>query len=604
MGKRMSYACREALNREPPLSEIGLLLRLWRRPSGWMRAHWMRCGKGTGRPASYVRLLKSAAFNDTRAFDVDVVWYVADSPDQTNQPIESDVSGIYSDQADLIGQARKLNAILESAVDAIITINEHGVITAVNPAAGRLFDYPQDAFLGRNVHFLMPEPYHSAHDGYIANYRSTGSRKIIGIGREAMGRRRDGSVFPMHLAVSEFEMDGRVHFTGVIRDLSAQKATEQALRQAQKMEAMGQLTGGIAHDFNNLLTIIIGNLEMLEAKLTTTGQRELATEALEAADLGARLTSRLLAFARRSHLEPEVVNLNDFVLGLTDMLHRTMGSTISLSNALTPRLWPTRIDPSQVESAIVNLAVNARDAMPSGGRLIIETGNVSVDEFMSVELDGLHAGDYVRLTVADTGEGMPASVRERAFEPFFTTKEQGRGTGLGLSMIYGFAKQSGGHATIYSEIGHGTTVNIYLPRHQTEAPSDDQQLENAPVSGLRTVLVVEDDPRVRKLTVNRLGSLNYATLVAADAREALAILESGAEIDLVFTDLVMPGGMSGYELAHHVAKKWPNLPVLLTSGYADELVRREPDAIAHLKVLGKPYRLADLAQAIAETLGD
>ncbi|MBJ3783163.1 PAS domain S-box protein [Devosia sediminis] len=508
----------------------------------------------------------------------------------------------FPEQADLVGQARKLQAILESAVDAIITIDGRGTITTVNPAAARLFDYPQDAFIGQNVHFLMPEPYHSAHDGYIANYRRTGAAKIIGIGREVTGRRRDGSLFPMHLAVSEFEMDGRVHFTGIIHDLSAQKATEQALRQAQKMEAMGQLTGGIAHDFNNLLTVIIGNLEMLEAKLTTSGQRELAIEALEAADLGARLTARLLAFARRSHLEPEVVNLNDFVLGLTDMLHRTMGSTISLSNALTPRLWMTRIDPSQVESAIVNLAVNARDAMPQGGRLIIETGNVSVDAAMSEDLDGLAPGDYVRLSVADTGEGMPADVRERAFEPFFTTKEKGRGTGLGLSMIYGFAKQSGGHATIYSEIGRGTSVNIYLPRHGTASAVEAEPEEAAVPPAGKTVLVVEDDPRVRKLTVTRLETLGYATLVAADAHEALAILGRGAEVDLVFTDLVMPGGISGYELARRVAEQWPGLNVLLTSGYADELVRRDEDAIAHLKVLSKPYRMADLAQAIAEAL--
>ena len=507
------------------------------------------------------------------------------------------------DQNALMGQARKLQAMLVSAVDAIITIDGAGIITTVNPAAARLFGYPESDFIGRNVKFLMPEPYHSAHDGYIANYRRTGERKIIGIGREVTGRRRDGTQFPMHLAVSQFEMDGRVHFTGIIHDLSAQKATEQALRQAQKMEAMGQLTGGIAHDFNNLLTVVIGNLEMLEAKLTTSGQRELVTEALEAADLGARLTARLLAFARRSHLEPEVVNLNDFVLGLTDMLHRTLGPTISLSNALTPRLWPTRIDPSQVESAIVNLAVNARDAMPDGGRLIIETSNVTVDRAMSDDLDALAAGDYVRLSVADTGQGMPPEVRDRAFEPFFTTKETGRGTGLGLSMIYGFAKQSGGHATIYSEPGRGTTVNIYLPRHGAPAVEHEDRAEAVAQLTGKTILVVEDDPRVRRLTVNRLDSLGYATLVAADAQEALTILHSGAtDIDLVFTDLVMPGGMSGYELAHRVAENWPHLPVLLTSGYADELVRRDSDVIDHLRVLNKPYRQAELASAIAEAL--
>lgn len=492
--------------------------------------------------------------------------------------------------------------MLEFAVDAIITIDGDAIITTVNPAAARLFGYAESEFIGRNVKFLMPEPYHSAHDGYIASYRSTGTRRIIGIGREVTGRRSDGTQFPMHLAVSEFEADGKVHFTGIIRDLSVQKATEHALRQAQKMEAMGQLTGGIAHDFNNLLTVIIGNMEMLEGRLTTALQQELAREVLEAADLGARLTARLLAFARKSHLEPEVVNLNDFVLGLTDLLHRTLGSTIALSSALTPRLWSTRVDPSQVESAIVNLALNARDAMPDGGRLMIETANIGVDAAMSDELDGLAPGDYVRLSVLDTGVGMLPEVRERVFEPFFTTKEKGRGTGLGLSMIYGFAKQSGGHATVYSELGLGTTFNIYLPRDGAlGVPGADLPSESAGSRSGAVVLVVEDDSRVRKLTVNRLEDLGYVTLIAADAAEALQLLQSGAKPDLVFSDLVMPG-ISGYELARRLAVHYPQLPVLLTSGYADELARRDADAVAHLKVLRKPYRQADLAAAIAEAL--
>jgi PAS domain S-box-containing protein len=502
----------------------------------------------------------------------------------------------------LLGQARKLQAMLESAVDAIITIDGKGIITTVNPAAARLFGYEQHEFLGRNVHFLMPEPYHSEHDGYIHNYRTTGRRKIIGIGREVTGRRRDGTLFPMHLAVSEFEMDGRVHFTGIIHDLSATKATEMALRQAQKMEAMGQLTGGIAHDFNNLLTVIIGNLEMLEGKLTTPLQRELTTEALEAADLGARLTARLLAFARRSHLEPESVNLNNFVVGLTDMLHRTLGATIYLSNALTPNLWSARVDPSQVESAIVNLAVNARDAMPEGGRLLIETGNAAIDMDMSEKLDGLPPGDYVRLAVSDTGTGMPASVRERAFEPFFTTKEQGRGTGLGLSMIYGFAKQSGGLATIDSVEGKGTTVTIYLPRHRVEPVQLDEMDGGAALpGGGQVILAVEDDHRVRKLTVTRLSQLGYTVLAAASGAEALELLKSKA-VDLLFTDVVMPGGMSGYELRQQVRALYPQMPVLLTSGYAEELAGNQVKPDADLKILRKPYRMADLAAAIDDAL--
>lgn len=503
----------------------------------------------------------------------------------------------------LLGQARKLQAMLESAVDAIITIDATGIITTVNPAAARLFGYELEEFIGQNVRFLMPEPYLSEHDNYIRNYRSTGRKRIIGIGREVTGRRRDGSLFPMHLAVSEFEMDGRTHFTGIIHDLSAHKATEMALRQAQKMEALGQLTGGIAHDFNNLLTVIIGNLEMLEGKLTTPLQQELANEALEAADLGARLTGRLLAFARRSHLEPEVVNLNSFVLGLTDMLHRTLGATIYLSNALAPNLWSTRVDASQVESAIVNLAVNARDAMPDGGRLIIETSNTTVEAREGDDLEGLSPGDYVRLSVSDTGTGMPTEVRDRAFEPFFTTKPQGRGTGLGLSMIYGFAKQSGGHSSIYSEAGRGTTVSIYLPRHLEPAELASSTADEALRQGSgQVVLAVEDDDRVRKLTLARLTQLGYEVLAASSASEALAVLASGAKVDLLFTDLVMPGGMSGYELSAQVRAIYPEMRILLTSGFAEELAREQPQSDQQLKVLRKPYRQAELAEAIAEAL--
>ncbi|MCS6762425.1 MAG: PAS domain S-box protein [Candidatus Devosia symbiotica] len=504
----------------------------------------------------------------------------------------------------LLGQARKLQAILESAIDGIITIDDYGAITTVNPAAARLFGYDKEEFLGRNVHFLMPEPYHSEHDGYLNNYRSSGCPKIIGTGREVSGRRRDGTLFPIHLAVSEFEMDGRTFFTGIIHDLSAHKTTELALRQAQKMEALGQLTGGIAHDFNNLLTVIIGNLEMLEGKLTTSLQRELTTEALDAADLGARLTTRLLAFARRSHLEPESINLNSFVLGLTDMLHRTLGETIYLSSALTPNLWSARVDSSQVESAIINLAVNARDAMPEGGRLVIETSNAAVDADTASHLDGLSPGDYVRLTVSDTGSGMSTAVRERAFEPFFTTKETGQGTGLGLSMIYGFAKQSGGLATIDSSVGQGTVVTIYLPRHRVEpALVVDGVLGGMALAGAgQTILMVEDDERVRKLTVTRLVQLGYAVLSAGSGAEAIDMLAAGKPFDLLFSDVVMPGGMSGFELRIKVRALYPNLPVLLTSGYAEELSRADAGEDERLIILRKPYQLAELAAAIDNAL--
>ncbi|KKC33995.1 PAS domain S-box protein [Devosia psychrophila] len=506
--------------------------------------------------------------------------------------------------ASLAGQAKKLQAILESALDAIITIDHVGTITTVNPAAATLFGYDRDAFIGRNVHFLMPEPYHSQHDGFLTNHRNTGQRKIIGIGREVTGRRNDGSVFPMHLAVSEFEMEGQTYFTGIIRDLSSNKATEMALRQFQKMEALGQLTGGIAHDFNNLLTVVVGNLEMLDEKLTTPLQKELVAEALEAADHGARLTARLLAFARRSYLEPEIVNLNVFVVGLTDMLHRTLGATIQLSNSLSPQLWSTKVDASQVESAIINLTVNSRDAMPNGGHLVLETSNVVIDETMSDRLDRLTPGEYVRLSVADTGSGIPTELRHRVFEPFFTTKEPGKGTGLGLSMIYGFAKQSGGHASISSEHGKGTTVSIFLPRYLDEPVVLPPAPMPAATSGGkgRVILAVEDDDRVRKLTVSRLTRLGYHVFEASNGVEALALLEGDTEVALLVTDLVMPGGMSGYELSAKVRTLYPHICVLLTSGYADVLAQTDELAAQQLKVLRKPYRQAELAKAIDDIL--
>ena len=300
-------------------------------------------------------------------------------------------------------QVAKLEALLNSAVDGIITIRKDGSIESVNPAAAKLFQYEVDEFLGQNVKFLMPDPWRHEHDAYLSNYLGTGQRKIIGIGRDVQGQRKDGSVFPMHLSVSEFNVNDEVFFTGIIHDLSERRAAEQALQQAQKMEAIGQLTGGVAHDFNNLLTVITGNLELMEMRLEDKNLRDLLGEAQEAADMGARLTERLLAFARRSQLEPKVVDLNELAIGLTDLLQRTLGSTISLSSTLGSGLWPVIVDPAQLESAIVNLAVNARDAMPDGGKLVLETRNVAIEDTDLADEIGIDPGDYVLLSVTDTG---------------------------------------------------------------------------------------------------------------------------------------------------------------------------------------------------------
>ncbi len=493
-----------------------------------------------------------------------------------------------------------LQAILSSAVDAIIIIRHDGIIETVNEAAAALFQYDIEEFLGQNVKFLMPDTHRTHHDGYLHNYNTTGHRKIIGIGREVEGQRKDGSIFPMHLSVGEFIDSGTKYFTGIIHNLSLRKDAEQALLQAQKMDAIGQLTGGVAHDFNNLLTVIVGNLELIEMQMGAFEHADLLKEALEAADLGARLTERLLAFARRSPLAPHVVELNGLVGGLTDMLQRTLGATIELRTFLSPDPWAVRVDPTQFESAIVNLAVNARDAMPNGGRLIVETRNITVDEVYLADELGLPKDDYVQISVTDTGSGMPEEVIRRVFEPFYTTKEVGEGTGLGLSMVYGFGKQSNGHVTIYSELDKGTTVNLYLPRHQDiSAVSEKQETDLAPQkSAGGIILVVEDDERVRRLTRGRLEVLGYTVLEAIHGPAAIEVLAEHADIDLVFTDLVMPGGMSGYEVAEHVQDARPDIKVLLTSGYAEELMNGDKLPDRNLKLLRKPYRQAALAKAI------
>jgi PAS domain S-box-containing protein len=510
-------------------------------------------------------------------------------------------------------QAAKLRGILESAVTAIITIDDRGIIESVNPATERLFGYNVAELVGHNVNVLMPEPYRTEHDGYLSNYLRTGTKKIIGIGREVSGRRKDGTTFPVYLSVSEFKADGRRYFTGMIHDISDRKHVEEALReserrfaQAQKMEAVGQLTGGIAHDFNNLLLVVSGNLELLEPYLDREEPKALLKEAQDATSLGSKLTDQLLTFARRRHLDPQVIQLNDLVVSITDMLRRTLGEHITLSTSLAREVWPTRADPGQFQSAIVNMAVNARDAMPHGGKLVVETRNILLDNEHTDLQSELQPGEYVQLSISDTGTGMPPEIRDRVFEPFFTTKEKGRGTGLGLAMVYGFVKQSGGHVTIYSEVGHGTTINLYLPRADAASvtSASDPNKGGVDPHARETVLVVEDDERVRKLTVRRLNMIGYRVLEASDGPTALEMLSHGSAVDLVFTDLIMPGGLSGREVAIRARELKPGIKVLLTSGYAEELVRGDDLQREQLKVLRKPYQQADLMAALREILGD
>ncbi|HYM01819.1 MAG TPA: ATP-binding protein [Stellaceae bacterium] len=384
---------------------------------------------------------------------------------------------------------------------------------------------------------------------------------------------------------------------------AALRAAEGQLIQAQKMEAIGNLTGGMAHDFNNLLGIIIGNLDLLEPQLGPAGDaQELLHEVRDAAQRGADLTRRMLAFARRQPLKPERIELNALVGGVVRLLERTIGENIAISLNLDPDTWPVVADPAQLEASLMNLATNSRDAMPNGGRLFIATGNRSLDsEYASRHAD-VAPGDYALLEVSDTGSGVPAEIMQQIFDPFFTTKPVGQGTGLGLSMVYGFMKQSGGHINAYSEVGTGTTIRLYLPRASDGAQTA-TKLEAVPLAhgNGESVLVVEDNASLRRVVVRQLDELGYDVREAATAAAAIHLLESGVKFDLLFTDIVIPGEMDGLALAGMVSARWPGIKVVLTSGFPGAKIGANGIA-AGTRLLSKPYRKADLARALHEVL--
>ncbi len=386
------------------------------------------------------------------------------------------------------------------------------------------------------------------------------------------------------------------------------RRTEERLVQAQKMEAIGSLTGGMAHDFNNLLGIIIGNLDLLRGQLAgqpggAAEADELAHEALDAAMRGADLTRRLLAFARRQPLQPERVDLNDLVGGMAKLLSRTLGETIAVSLDLAADVWPVVIDPAQLEASLANLATNARDAMPGGGRLMIATANRHLDADYALQYPEIAPGDYVMLEVSDTGTGMMPEVLSRVFEPFFTTKPQGKGTGLGLSMVFGFLKQSGGHINVYSEPGVGTTFRLYLPRAPAgaAAAADTRAATLAAASRGETVLAVEDNMALCRVVLRQLRDLGYRVLEAENAAAALALLESET-VDLVFSDVIMAGEIDGYGLAHAVRARWPGVKIVLTSGFPQTKLDGERAASDEFRLLSKPYRREDLAKILRDTL--
>lgn len=495
--------------------------------------------------------------------------------------------------------AVRLRTVVDTAVDGVILIDARGTILMFNPACEGLFGYPAKEAVGENVSMLMPPPFRGEHDAYLRNYHRTGEPKIIGIGREVQGQRKDGTTFPMDLSVGEATQTGESIFVGVIHDLSERKRTEEQLVQAQKMETVGHLSGGIAHDFNNLLTVMIGNAETLRDKLRARPDlAPLCNSIVFAGERGAELTHRLLAFSRRQLLQPTEIDCNSLVERMHQLLRRTLREDIDICITLAKDLPAVLADPAQLESALLNLALNAQDAMPVGGCLTLITERAVLDERYQTTHPEVRSGQYIMISVTDDGGGMTPGVLKQVFEPFFTTKEVGRGSGLGLSMVYGFIKQSNGHVSIYSEPGLGTTVRLYLPCATGVAGFDaPAETDGAMIGGNETVLVVEDDPFVRGYAVATLEQLGYRVMMAENGVEALMKLDSDTP-HLLFTDVVMPGGINGWELAERARRLQPDLRILLTSGYPLETLKSRGCTSEAAQVLNKPYRKTDLAKRL------
>ncbi|MDA9519773.1 histidine kinase [Bradyrhizobium sp. CCBAU 11434] len=494
---------------------------------------------------------------------------------------------------------------------AIFMLDPEGYVASWNAGAQRIKGYAPNEIIGS--HFSRFYTSEDSAAGIPARGLATAARD----GRweaEGLRKRKDGSTFWAHVVIDAIrDEDGKIiGFAKVTRDISERKEAEQslqqtqaALAQAQKMEALGQLTGGVAHDFNNLLQVISSNLHLAAKDVAGNPRAEVRIQnALAGVSRGARLAQQLLAFGRRQALEPRIINVGRFIRGMDDMLRRTIGADIEFETCVSGGLWNTLVDPNQVENAVLNLAINARDAMPEGGKLTIEAGNAFLDDRYAASHEGVQPGQYVMLAVTDTGSGMPTDIVQRVFEPFFSTKPEGKGTGLGLSMVYGLVKQSGGHIKIYSELGHGTTVKLYFPRaHESEDVVTD--LSSTPVrGGSETILVVEDDEDVREGTVALLRDLGYRVLKAKDGASAMGVIESGLPIDLLFTDVVMPGPVRSPDLARTAKERLPNLAVLFTSGYTENAIVHGGRLDRGVELLGKPYSREQLARKIRHVLAN
>lgn len=510
-------------------------------------------------------------------------------------------------EQELRASEERFRLLVQSVTDyAIYMLDREGRVTSWNAGAEQFKGYAADAIIGEHFSRFYTEEDQAAGLPNIA--LQTAERE----GRfESEGWRvkKDGSRFWASAIIDTVRNDEGelIGFAKITRDLTEKRAIEEQLRQSQKMEAVGQLTGGLAHDFNNLLTGISGSLELVATRIAQGRTAEVERYIMAAQGAVRRastLTHRLLAFSRRQTLDPKPTNANRLLNGLEELIRRTVGPAVELDIIGASGLWPTLVDPNQLENAIINLCINARDAMPEGGKLTIETANRWIDERAARQHD-LPVGQYVSVCVTDTGTGMAPDVIERAFEPFFTTKPIGDGTGLGLSMIYGFARQSGGQVRIYSEVGQGTTMCIYLPRYTDDILVEEDVVMStpAPTAGKgEVVLVIDDEPTIRMLIAEVLSESGYAVIEAPDGPAGLRVLESNARIDLLITDVGLPAGMNGRQVADAARVGRPDLKVLFITGYAENAVMSGGRLEKGMYVLSKPFQMDLLADRVREII--
>ena len=519
-----------------------------------------------------------------------------------------DISKRKKEEEIVLENELKLKTILENILDAVLIINRRGIIQLANKSTETIFGYTASELIGKNINMLMPNPYKDEHDSYLLNYLETGKKKIIGIGREIVGIRKNEEIFPIELAISEWKFKNEIFFTGTVKDISYKKTVEEQLKQSQKLEALGQIAGGIAHDFNNILAILMGNLELIQRKIPSDNPSMLKKieSSLNAVERGSQLTKKLLAFARKQVFSPEIYDLNFIIQDMYEMIERVLGKQIKVDLKISELPLPILIDKNELENVILNLAINARDAMNDVGILTIRTRQVQNPKLANEEI---HNSDnvFAELSIIDTGCGIPPHLMQKIFEPFFTTKPKGKGTGLGLSLTYGFIKQSNAHIHVYSEESKGTCFKLYflIKDNQNYPKVESTKIieKKDSLSQDKVVLVVDDEPSMLNIASSLLSDLGFQVITASNALDGKNILKK-TSVNLVISDIIMPGEMNGITFASYIKENFPTVKIILTSGFPGHLHKDEDEELKQFPFIEKPYKTKDLEEIVWKELNN